>query len=101
MARALDLGADDVLSIPFEPMELSACIRAELREKAPDDRLRQEVVEAHRREHEAQTTHGGSGGPVFNSSGKVIGVNVAILADFSGSNFAVPIVRAARIVAQP
>jgi len=53
-SRALDLGADDVLSIPFDSVELSARIRAELREKAPDDRLRQEVVEAHRREHEAE-----------------------------------------------
>ena len=31
-SRALDLGADDVLSIPFEPAELFARIRAELRE---------------------------------------------------------------------
>jgi len=53
-SRALDLGADDVLTIPFEPLELSARIRAELREKAPDDRLRQEIGEAHRREHEAE-----------------------------------------------
>src|ERR1700760_3803783 len=53
-SRALDLGADDVLSIPFEPAELAARIRAELREKAPDDRLRQEIVEAQRREHEAE-----------------------------------------------
>ena len=28
-SRALDLGADDVLSIPFEPMELFARIRAQ------------------------------------------------------------------------
>ena len=28
-SRALDLGADDVLSIPFEPAELSARIRAD------------------------------------------------------------------------
>ena len=43
-SRALDLGADDVLSIPFEPVELFARIRAQLREKAPDDRLRVEVA---------------------------------------------------------
>jgi serine protease Do len=53
-SRALDLGADDVLSIPFEPAELFARIRAQLREKAPDDRLRLEVLEAKRKEHEAE-----------------------------------------------
>src|SRR6201987_111628 len=52
--RALDLGADDVLSIPFEPAELFARIRAQLREKAPDDRLRSEVLGARKREHEAE-----------------------------------------------
>ena len=51
---ALDLGADDVLSIPFEPVELFARIRAQLREKAPDDRLRSEVLDAKRRELEAE-----------------------------------------------
>jgi DNA-binding response OmpR family regulator/S1-C subfamily serine protease len=53
-SHALDLGADDVLSIPFEPVELFARIRAELREKAPDDRLRSEVLEARKKELEAE-----------------------------------------------
>jgi DNA-binding response OmpR family regulator len=53
-SRALDLGADDVLSIPFEPVELFARVRAQLREKAPDDRLRSEVLDAKRRELEAE-----------------------------------------------
>jgi DNA-binding response OmpR family regulator len=53
-SRALDLGADDVLSIPFEPAELLARIRAELREKAPDDRLRSELHDAKKKEHEAE-----------------------------------------------
>jgi DNA-binding response OmpR family regulator len=53
-SRALDLGADDVLSIPFEPVELFARIRAHLREKAPDDRLRLEVLDAKRKELEAE-----------------------------------------------
>jgi S1-C subfamily serine protease len=53
-SRALDLGADDVLSIPFERVELFARIRAQLREKAPDDRLRLEVLGAKKREHEAE-----------------------------------------------
>ncbi len=53
-SHALDLGADDVLSIPFEPVELFARIRTQLREKAPDDRLRLEVLDARRKEHEAE-----------------------------------------------
>ena len=56
------------------------------------------VVGPDRLVYDAQTTHGGSGGPVFNTSGKVIGVNFAILSDFSGSNFAVPIAHAAKMV---
>src|SRR6266404_912040 len=53
-SRALDLGADDVVSIPFESAELFARIRAQLREKAPDDRLRAEAREAKRKELEAE-----------------------------------------------
>lgn len=49
------------------------------------------IVASDRLVYDAQTTHGGSGGPVFNSEGKVIGVNFAMLTSFSGSNFAVPI----------
>jgi S1-C subfamily serine protease len=40
--------------------------------------------------YDAATTSGGSGGPLFNRSGKVIGVNFAILSGFGGSNLAVP-----------
>jgi DNA-binding response OmpR family regulator len=53
-SRALDLGADDVLSVPFEPVELFARIRAQLREKAPDDLLRSQVLDATKREREAE-----------------------------------------------
>jgi len=47
--------------------------------------------------HNAATTEGGSGGPLFDESGKVIGVNSAILvsadtgATFAGSSFGIPI----------
>jgi S1-C subfamily serine protease len=56
------------------------------------------VVGADRLVYDAQTTSGGSGGPVFNASGKVIGVNFAILSGFAGSNFAVPIAHAAKMI---
>jgi S1-C subfamily serine protease/DNA-binding response OmpR family regulator len=41
--------------------------------------------------YDAATTSGGSGGPLFNHKGKVIGVNFAILSGFGGSNLAVPV----------
>ena len=39
---------------------------------------------------DAATTFGGSGGPLFNRRGKVIGINFAVIKDFGGSNLAVP-----------
>lgn len=40
---------------------------------------------------DAQTTSGGSGGPLINQQGKVIGVTFAVLKGFGGSNFGIPI----------
>ncbi|MGA7913987.1 MAG: trypsin-like peptidase domain-containing protein [Candidatus Acidiferrales bacterium] len=40
---------------------------------------------------DAQTTSGGSGGPLFDREGKVIGVTYAVLKGFGGSNFGIPI----------
>jgi len=41
--------------------------------------------------YDAQTTSGGSGGPLINRDGRVIGVTFAVVKDFGGSNFGVPI----------
>jgi DNA-binding response OmpR family regulator/S1-C subfamily serine protease len=41
--------------------------------------------------YDAQTTSGGSGGPLFNPEGKVIGVTYAVVRGFGGSNFGIPI----------
>ena len=40
--------------------------------------------------YDADTTHGGSGGPVLDMNGKVLAVNSAIVPEFGGSNFGVP-----------
>ncbi len=41
--------------------------------------------------YDAETTSGGSGGPVFNLEGEVIAINRATLPAFGGSNIGVPI----------
>ncbi len=40
--------------------------------------------------YDAETTHGGSGGPVLDINGSVVAVNAAILPEFGGSNLGVP-----------
>jgi DNA-binding response OmpR family regulator/S1-C subfamily serine protease len=41
--------------------------------------------------YDAQTTSGGSGGPLINKDGQVIGVTFAVVRGFGGSNLGVPI----------
>src|SRR5712671_7316340 len=52
--RGLDLGADDVLSVPFEDRELLARVRAQLREKRPEDELRKTVRNDRKSQREAR-----------------------------------------------
>lgn len=48
--------------------------------------------------YDAQTTSGGSGGPVVDLDGKVVGVNFAVLSGFTGASFAVPAGNARELV---
>jgi len=41
--------------------------------------------------YDADTTHGGSGGPVLNMKGEVVAVNAAIIPGYTGSNIGVPV----------
>ena len=43
--------------------------------------------------YDAETTHGGSGGPVLDVNGAVVAVNMAILPEYGGSNLGVPVDR--------
>ena len=49
--------------------------------------------------YDAQTTHGGSGGPVLSVTGDVVAINSAVLAEFGGSNLGVPAEQARRLLA--
>jgi DNA-binding response OmpR family regulator len=53
-ARALDLGADDVISFPFEPLEFAAKIRTQFRERQPELKLEAKLKDALQREHLAE-----------------------------------------------
>ena len=48
--------------------------------------------------YDAQTTSGGSGGPLFNNKGKVIAINYGIFRGFRGANFGVPIKYALQLI---
>lgn len=53
-ARALDLGADDVISSPFEPLEFAARVRTQFRDRQPEEELRTKLKQAETKEHLAE-----------------------------------------------
>jgi S1-C subfamily serine protease len=48
--------------------------------------------------YDAETTSGGSGGPVLALDGRVVAINAAILPEFGGSNLGVPAARARELL---
>jgi serine protease Do len=72
-------------------------VKAVLNELASSNQIRPQSTQGHigdidsgRLIYDAQTGAGGSGGPVFGSNAKVIGINQAVLPD-SPTNFGIPI----------
>jgi len=51
--------------------------------------------------YDAETTRGGSGGPVLNSNGELVAVNNAILPEYGGSNLGVPINHVMSLLEKP
>lgn len=48
--------------------------------------------------YDAETTRGGSGGPVLGLDGQVVAVNMAIMPEFGGSNLGIPVEEAWRLL---
>ncbi len=48
--------------------------------------------------YDAETTQGGSGGPVLDLHGSVVAVSVAVLPEYGGSNFAVPVAKLKKLL---
>src|SRR5580700_11373200 len=54
-ARGLDLGADDVVSFPFEPLEFAARVRTQFRERQPEAELEAKLNDALQKERLAES----------------------------------------------
>ena len=48
--------------------------------------------------YDADTTKGGSGGPVLTSEGELVAVNAAILPEYGGSNLGVPLAEITKLM---
>jgi S1-C subfamily serine protease/CheY-like chemotaxis protein len=83
VAQKIASGAQDVSQV-MSRIASQRLIRPTTTQGHIGDVLKDKIV------YDAATTSGGSGGPLFNREGKVIGINFAVLRDFGGSNLAVP-----------
>jgi serine protease Do len=84
VTRKLAENAHDVTEIVSQ-LAAQHLIRPTITQGHIGDVLNDKIV------YDAATTVGGSGGPLLNHDGKVIGVSTAILKDFGGSNMVVPV----------
>jgi S1-C subfamily serine protease len=50
--------------------------------------------------YDAETTRGGSGGPVFNARGEVVAVNAAVLPEYGGSNLGIPAQKLRKLISE-
>jgi DNA-binding response OmpR family regulator len=92
LARAGDDTVHDIVKISggdpklvLEELAKRKLIRPLVTQGHVGDVLEDKIV------YDAQTTSGGSGGPLLNRHGGVIGVTFAVVKGFGGSNFGVPI----------
>jgi len=92
LARAGDDAVDDIVKVSGgDPTKITGellrrkLIRPLVTQGHIGDVLADKIV------YDAQTTSGGSGGPLINRDGEVIGVTFAVVKGFGGSNFGVPI----------
>src|SRR6266481_1895653 len=82
-ARALDLGADDVISFPFEPLEFVARIRTQFRERQPELELEAKLKDALQKEHLAETAVEALGGGTTAKRRYWLIVAILVLAAFA------------------
>ena len=92
LARASDSSVQDIVKVTagdpkgvIEELARRGLIRPTVTQGHIGDVLADRIV------YDAQTTSGGSGGPLINQEGEVVGVTYAIVRGFGGSNFGVPI----------
>lgn len=84
VVQKIAVGAQDVSQV-MSRIASQQLIRPTTTQGHIGDVLKDKIV------YDAATTSGGSGGPLFNRNGKVIGINFAVLKGFGGSNLAVPV----------
>jgi DNA-binding response OmpR family regulator/S1-C subfamily serine protease len=92
LARASDSTVQDIVKVTagdpkgvIDELARRQLIRPTVTQGHIGDVLADRIV------YDAQTTSGGSGGPLINQAGEVVGVTYAIVRGFGGSNFGVPI----------